>query len=403
MICQLRRRDQNLPTDFLLLLALFCSALVLRPQIVGVGPLVPRIQAELAVPHGTIGLLTTIPVVCMGLFAPLAPRLGARLGVRRVITASILVLGVFGVVRAVAPGVVILLAATAGLGVPLAIAGALLPAAVKQSYAHRPALGTGAYVAGIQLGSVGSAAAAPVAAVWGGWRGALAVFSVLSLAVGVLWDRTSRTKVATSAGVPSRLPWRSGLVWLLVLVFFLQSVPYYALNAWLPAFLVEGGASEQRAGAVLATMNLGALLGTLTMPLVADRFGSRRRQLVTTSLVLCSAVTLLVLSPSTAWPSAVVIGFAMGVFFPLVLLLPLDVADRPEDVGAVTAVVFGAGYSLAAIAPAGLGAIRDVTGDFAISLWTIVVLLAVLTALCATLDPRRLERGLRPMFDPPRR
>ena len=55
--------------------ALFCVGLTLRPQIVGIGPLLPRIQSSLGISHGVAGLLATIPVLCMGVFAPLAPPL----------------------------------------------------------------------------------------------------------------------------------------------------------------------------------------------------------------------------------------------------------------------------------------------------------------------------------------
>ena len=46
------------------LVALFLAALTLRPQIVGVGPLIPEIQDSLGTSHAVVGLLGTIPVLC---------------------------------------------------------------------------------------------------------------------------------------------------------------------------------------------------------------------------------------------------------------------------------------------------------------------------------------------------
>ena len=60
------------------LAALFLAALTLRPQIVAVGPLIPGIQEDLDTSHAVAGLLGTIPVLCMGLFAPVAAFLAAR-------------------------------------------------------------------------------------------------------------------------------------------------------------------------------------------------------------------------------------------------------------------------------------------------------------------------------------
>jgi CP family cyanate transporter-like MFS transporter len=53
---------------FGLLAGLFLAGLALRPQIVGVGPLIPAIQDDLDISHAVAGLLGTIPVLCMGVF-----------------------------------------------------------------------------------------------------------------------------------------------------------------------------------------------------------------------------------------------------------------------------------------------------------------------------------------------
>ena len=46
-----------------ILAGLFFVALTLRPQIVGVGPLLPEIQEDLHTTHAVVGLLATIPVL----------------------------------------------------------------------------------------------------------------------------------------------------------------------------------------------------------------------------------------------------------------------------------------------------------------------------------------------------
>ena len=67
---------------FGLLAGLFLAGFALRPQIVGVGPLIPSIERDLDVSHAVAGLLNTIPVLCMGLFALPAPVLTRRYGSR---------------------------------------------------------------------------------------------------------------------------------------------------------------------------------------------------------------------------------------------------------------------------------------------------------------------------------
>jgi MFS transporter, CP family, cyanate transporter len=53
--------------------------------------------------------------------------------------------------------------------------------------------------------------------------------------------------------------------------------------------------------------------------------------------------------------------------------------------------MLGAGYTIAAAGPIALGAVRDLTGSFATSLWALVGLAAVLLAAIAPLSPERLR------------
>lgn len=380
-----------------LLGALFLSALALRPQVIGLGPLLPRIQADLAAPHGVVGLLGTVPVLCMGIFAPVAAYLSGRLGSRRAVTACLLALGVFGLARAAAPGTATVLLTTVGVGIPVGIGGALLPVAVKEWFTRRPVGATSIYASGIQLGATGSAfTAVPLAHVAGGWRGALAVFSVVILVVAVTWILLTRNGPArpTVRVRPPRLPLGSGMAWLLALIFFLQAVPYHGLNAWLPAYLLESGWPETSAGSLLALLNLMALTGTLLVPLAADRGGSRRSYIVAGTVLATIGATGLLLQPSAAPLWTATAGFGLGVIFPLALTLPLDVSHTPAGAGAVAGLMLGVGYGLSALAPTALGFIRDATGSFADSLWVVVGSCAALVLCALVLTPRRLSRTI---------
>src|SRR5690349_1851575 len=84
--------------------ALFVLALALRPQLSAIGPLVPEILVELGPSHAFIGLLTAIPVFCMGLFALAGPVVAGRFGTRGGVALSVSVLVGCGILRAFAPG-----------------------------------------------------------------------------------------------------------------------------------------------------------------------------------------------------------------------------------------------------------------------------------------------------------
>ena len=63
-----------------LLVVMVAVALNLRPAIAAVPPLLDAIQADLGLSATGAGLLTALPVVCMGVFAPAGTALGRRVG-----------------------------------------------------------------------------------------------------------------------------------------------------------------------------------------------------------------------------------------------------------------------------------------------------------------------------------
>jgi MFS transporter, CP family, cyanate transporter len=380
----------------LFLVALCAAAVTMRPQLTAVAPLLPRMQTDLGVPYWAVGLLVTIPVVCMGVFAPLTPIVQGALGLRRAVTLCLLTIGLAGLARAVAPGIVLVLVLTVLVGVAMGIGGALLPVAVKQSLPGRPVLGSGVYAAGMQFGAAASAfAAVPLALRAGGWRGSLALISGAMIACCALWWllRRGARDARRQSRVP-RLPWTSGTGWLLAAELALISATYHGVTAWLPAYLIEHGWDEIAAGSALAMVSVTALLSTVATPLLAERRGSRRAYLLSTSTLLTGALAGLLAAPGAGWVWVSLIGLSFGVLFLMALVLPLDVADRPEAVGAIAGLMLGAGFLFAAPAPSILGAIRDLTGTFRYSMWLLLAAGASLTALSTALSPRRLGRGM---------
>jgi MFS transporter, CP family, cyanate transporter len=380
------------------LVGLFLASLALRPQLLAIGPLLPTIREDLGMAHGVAGLLGTIPVLCMGLLAPFGPRLVARVGVRASLAACLAGICVFGLVRALAPDPATILAATLAIGVAVGTAGAIPAIVVKLRMPTVPALGTGSYAGGIVAGStIAAAVAVPLAGPGGDWRFSLAVISaagLVPLAAWLLFVRPDRPEQRADARAP-RLPWRSPTGWLLVVVFGLQSMLYYGLVAWLANVYVERGWDQASAGSLLALMNGTGLVTTIGVPLFADRIGTRRGQLLVSAVVVLAGLLGVLLVPGAGFVWSVVLGLALGAVFPLVLTLPVDVADGPGDVGAVAALMLLGGYILSSTGPVLLGAIRDITGDFEASLWSLVVLAVALVVACAWLSPSRLRHGIR--------
>jgi CP family cyanate transporter-like MFS transporter len=372
------------------LLPLFAVGLVLRPQIVGVGPLLPRIESSLHISHGVAGLLATIPVLCMGVFAPLAPPMLRRFGSRAAIGVSLAIALAVGVVRAVLPSAALVLLFTVPVGLGIAVAGTLLPVVVREEHAERPTLGTGVYTAGINVGAtIASIAAAPLA-VLAGWRWTLVVYSLVSLALVLPWVRRRHAATAPPARAP--LPLRDPLAWALAGVFALQSILFYGFNAWLADAYVERGWSDTRGGALVAVMNGVALVVGLGTALSADRVGSRRSFLLAGSGASVAAGTLIAADAGGAWAWALLLGVGIGSLFTIVMTLPLDAGGDRAEVAAYSTVMLGAGYALSSLAPTALGAVRDATGTFTAPLSILAVDALLLLLLSAGVRVRSAVR-----------
>lgn len=376
---------------------LFIASVALRPQLLAVGPLLPLIRTDLGLSASLAGLLTTIPVLCMGIFAPVGPRVAARLGPRTAFAICLGLIVAFGLLRTVVPQYPAVLLATLGIGVAIGIGGAIPSMVVSERVASRPALGTGAYAGGIVAGSTLGAGLAVPLAVNGNWRLSLLIISLASIASIGAWLLLIAGERDGQVPRPraTRLPWRSATGWLLVLVFGLQSILFYGAVAWLPNVFVERGWSTIEAGSLVAIFNAVGLVTTLGIPIVADRIGERRPQLVFASVSAALAIVGIIAMPEFAYGWVVLLGLALGMVYPLVLTLPLDVTDDPGRVGSVAALMLLGGYILSSTGPIVLGAARDATGNFGASLWILVAVSGALIACCLSLSPNRLRRGIR--------
>jgi len=332
----------------------------------------------------------------MGLFAPVAAYLSALLGTRRAMTIALGLIGVFGVLRALAPSAVLVVLLTWGVGIGMGVGNALAPLAVRETAPERPATGTGVYTTGIQIGSTVSAAiAVPLAAFLGGWRGALIALSAVACGIAVAWAVLERGSVphVRPARLFPRLPWRSRIAWLLVAIFAAMSSTFYGLNAWLPDAYGERGWSDSAAGLLLAAMSLTAIPASFVIPWLSDRHGGRRPWLAGVSLLFAVGAIGLVAVPAAAYLWALVAGVSQGGSFALVMTLPLDYESTRERLGALVGLMLGGGYSTAAIAPFVLGAVRDVTGSFDAVLWACAGFACLLVVLVNLLPRAALEDG----------
>jgi len=117
---------------FLLAAGLLLVSLNLRPSMSALSPVLGAIRRSTGLSAAGAGLLTTLPLICFGLLAPVAPRLVRRRGTGGVLLGCLVVLLAGIVVRST--NYAGLFIGTLLIGMAVAIANILMPGIVKRDF-----------------------------------------------------------------------------------------------------------------------------------------------------------------------------------------------------------------------------------------------------------------------------
>ena len=164
------------------LLGFVVIALNLRIAVVALAPVLADIERTHHLSDGTAGLLTTLPLVCFGVFAFAAPWLAVRLGLHRLLILAMLVL-VVGIALWLVPGVASLFGGAIVAGAGIGIGNIVMPGIIKRDFARQAHLVTGLYTTVVSIsGAVAAGLTVPLASATGlGWRGALILWGIPAL------------------------------------------------------------------------------------------------------------------------------------------------------------------------------------------------------------------------------
>lgn len=374
----------------LMLVGVIAVAALLRAPITAVPPALAEITADLQLSAAAAGATTSLPLVCFGVFAFLAPLLIARHGLER--TALLLLLPLLlGVLLRSAAGAAAFFLGAVLLGVGIAVGNVLLPALIRARFAGQVAVVMGVYVSTLQLsGAAGSALTVPLQEALGWrWRGALAVWAVPAVLLLPLWLVIVRRPGGPASG---RLPVGLGHVvgrrmpWAITLFLALQAGVFYALLTWIPAQLTAHGISAHAAGLALGAFSLLGLPGAFISPQFAT--GRHARAYIAGAYGLQALATLLLLvGPTAALIGTLICGLTQGAGFSIALTFIADQPD-PHDVPAVSALAQGIGYLAAAAGPVALGLLHEASDGW---LWPdalLAVTVLVLVALGGAIGSR---------------
>ena len=357
----------------LLGLSIILIAFNLRPVFSSLSVVLPEIVASTRMSSAAASALTTLPIVCLGLFAMCAPWLGRRLGTERTLLACMVLITVGTALRGVGH-VPLLFMASALAGVGIAVSNVLLSALIKREFPRHGAAMMGGYTMAVCGGAAaGAGFTVPLEHVFDiGWTGALAMWAVPAAVALLLWAPQAWPvrPLASESGFVVQGLWRDPLAWQVTLYMGLQSALAYSVMGWLAPILRERGLSAESAGFVVSVSVLTQVATCLVVPGMALR---RQRQVglaVGSALLTVAAILACMFAPlGGIWVWAVALGTAQGSTFALALTLIVMRSPDASVAARLSGMAQGVGYLIAAGGPLLVGLLRAWTGSFQASAW----------------------------------
>lgn len=378
--------------SFALIALVVLIGLNLRPFLTAPGPVLSNIAADTGMGFGALSLLTFLPMMLMGLGAFAAPRIQSLFGTRRSMFAALAILAAGSLLRGFVPDGVSLVLTAVLCGAGVAMIQALMPGLIKANFPSSIATVTGLYSAMIMGGGALGARLTPwLAGPEHNWRFALAVLAIpavlaLLTALPILRETSSSGK---KSGITGHLLQRPR-TWVLMAAFGLVNAGYSSMVAWLAPYYQSLGLAASTTGNLVAAMAVAQALAAFGLPLLARHGIDRRPWLLLTLAMQAIGFAGLAFAPQLSpfcWSA--ICGAGLGGSFALAMITSLDHLPRPEEAGALAAMMQGGGFLIAALGPVATAFLHSLTGSFASGWIMHLVLVASICPLYMSFNPRK--------------
>jgi CP family cyanate transporter-like MFS transporter len=367
--------------------AVLLAALNLRGAVISIAPVLDFLREDPGMSAAVAGLLVSIPVLCFGLSASLAPPIARRLGNEGALVAALMVLSAGILIRVIHP-LAAILAGTALIGLAIGVANVVVPTIVKREFPARVGLMTALYVT-VMLGFGGLVAAimVPVSELPGmSVRAALGIWAGPALLAAAVWVPLRRARrddpaVTAGLGAVSGL-WRDSLAWQVTGFMTLQSLGYYAIAGWLPTLFTDNGLSAESGGFMLALASMATIPASLATPIVADRFRTQHAVVVVAVVVTGMGLLGVLLAPTTipaAW--MILMGLGQGATLALGLTFIGLRSSDGRHAAQLSGMVQTVSYLLAAAGPPIIGALHELSGGWTVPLIALLLVLVPMLLL----------------------
>lgn len=379
----------------MVLTAVSLVAVNLRPVISSLPAVASDIVEATGWSSATLGVLTTIPVLCMGLFALAVPALAMHFGRKHLVIFALIALTASTLLRAVEalPGLLFLSAFLAGVGI--AFAAGLIPGIVREQIPHSIGRANSTWTAALAGGAaLGGALTVPLALWLGSWSLALALWAVPVLIALAFWLFVERKTIAHDRPTVivrlRELPWRNKIAWALALNMTFNSIIFYSSLAWIAPSYEARGWTQENAGWLFGLFTVSQVVAAYVLAGMVVRLKHRRTLFVVAIGLASISLFSIAWRPDFA-PALVLLifGFVLSGGFAMTLGLLSEYSKDSASAARLTAMVFFITFTIGAAGPLVAGALLDFFDS-----WSLVFTVLGVAALLQLLTVIPLRRGV---------
>lgn len=333
---------------FIIVFLFIC--LNLRLSVSASDPILSVMMRDLGLHVGSSSLFALLPIMALGVAAPLGAHLVSWVRPRLLI-AYAMAFAIGGIIWRSYGGSAGLFGGTVVIGLGLGIAGSVILGVVKELFPNRIPELMGAYTACVCLGtSLGSAVSDPLTQALGGWQKGLLFWAWPLLLALILWaeliHRAHPFNLQQSTLDASMRPLlRQRKAWWVSVFYVFRVSGAWAIIVWLATLMHQRGLSLVESGMVLGLATACEIPATLLSDHMVQWLGSKSRLLWVAVPLSVVAVFGLMVGPLHAWPVfAVLFGVCIGAIFALGMTLIVENSEDSAATVALSGMAQGMGF-----------------------------------------------------------
>ena len=224
----------------------------MRMPITAIPSVIKDIAQTFNVETTSLGILTTIPLLCFGLLSSVVSALAQRIGNELTIL----------------------------VGAAITCINVLLPAIISDKLPNRIGSVTGMYnVAMTLFAAIGAYAITPITHATS-WQTAVIIISIVALIAVIIWvpnlRYNQRATNESSSNDRGTNMWKNANAWWLLLFFGGQCFVFYSIVAWLPTIAMDAGLSSDNASLVAGLLQLLSMPFAFAIPVIATKMKNRQ-------------------------------------------------------------------------------------------------------------------------------